>query len=337
MVGWNGTQASVLPRQLPRPMGLASNGSNMAAVCKDEVMFFADAHALAGHYPEEHSARYDALFLPRASYFIGSLDAHDIGFGDDGLWMVNTRFSCLSVLSRAYSFEPRWHPPFISRLAPEDRCHLNGLAILDGKPRYVTAHGTTDEPGAWRESKADGGVLIDVESGECAITGLSMPHSPRYHDGKLYMLNSGAGELCLPEPEKGEYEVICALPGYTRGMSFAGKYALVGLSQVRSTHLFDGMGVQGRFGKLHCGVAVVDLESGKEVGIFEFTDGCDELYDVLFLQGLSMPSILNHDNPASKRAVTAPDFAYWLYEKDKAAQSTGLAGTQQPASEDETT
>jgi len=325
MVGRNGRQTTVLPRQLPRPMGLARNGDVIAIACHHEVTYFANAPVLAPHYPEENCRRYDALYLPRASYLTGGLDVHDIGFAGDCLWVVNTSFSCLSVLSEAFSFIPRWYPPFISQLVPEDRCHLNGLAIVDGAPKFVTAHGMTDDAGGWRANKTNGGVLIEVDSGQCVLTGLSMPHSPRQHDGRLWMLNSGMGELCVVEPEKNRYETVCALPGYVRGLCFVKHYAIVGLSKVRSSHLFEGLPVQERFPELLCGAAVVDLKTGQNLGAFEFTDGCDELYDVLFLPGVSRPSLLNKERLAKRQGVSAPDFAYWLYEdqEKREDQSTG--------------
>ncbi len=326
LVGWNGQQVSVLPRQLPKPMGLALDGDTLAVACKQEITFFANAKLLAPHYPQEHAKRYDALYLPRATYFTGDVSAHDLAFGEEGLWFVNTRFSCLSLLSRDFSFQPKWHPRFISQLAPEDRCHVNGMAMQNGRPKFVTAHGTSDEPGKWRDTKTDGGVLIDVDTGDCVVTGLAMPHSPRFHDDKLWLLNSGKGELCCVDPDKGDCEVVCVLPGYVRGLSFTGHFALVGLSKVRSTHLFDGMGVQDRFDELFCGAAVVDLKAGRCIGIFEFTEGCDELYDVKFLPGVICPSIINQDNPAAKQGVTAPEFAYWLYEKEKDGKAQAQPG-----------
>ena len=317
LVGWNGKEVTVLPREMPKPMGMVADGGTIAIACRREVVFFANAAPLAPHYPEENCGRYDALYLPRTTYVTGELNVHDVAVGTDGLWIVNTLFSCLCLLSRNFSFEPRWRPPFVSKLAPEDRCHLNGVAMLDGAPKFVTAHSTTDEAGTWRASKTDGGVLIDVESSESVLTGLCMPHSPRRYDGKWWMLNSGRGELCSIDPDKGDCDVVCALPGYARGLCFTGQYALVGLSKIRSSHVFEGLPVQDRCDRLYCGVAVVDLQTGRNCGLFEFTDGCDELYDVEFLPGAARPSILNASNQAVYNAVTAPDFAYWLYETKK--------------------
>lgn len=325
MVGWNGRQVTLVMRQFPRPMGMAVDGARLALACRHEVYQFANAPLLAHDYLEDQPGKYDALYLPRAAYYAGDLNVHDLAYGDEGLWLVNTRFSCLSVLSEEYSFVPRWHPEFVTELAPEDRCHLNGLAMLDGRPKYVTALGTTDEPGAWRENKATGGVLIDVASGEIVLRGMSMPHSPRLYDGRLWLLNSGTGELWTVDPNRGEHTVVCGLPGYLRGLSFVGHYALLGLCQIRERHVFGGLPVQEEHEELLCGVAVVDLRTGHQEAMFEFTSGCEELYDVQFLPGVFKPNILNLQKERHVEAITAPEFSYWLRPSSEVPPD-GVAG-----------
>jgi uncharacterized protein (TIGR03032 family) len=312
LAGWNGFQVTVLLRHFDKPMGLAVDGAGLAVACQHEIWFFANAPLLAHGYAENQPGRYDALYLPRTAWFTGDLNLHDIAFGGDRLWLVNTRFSCLSTLSPQFNFVPVWQPSFISQLAPEDRCHLNGLGMAGGRPKYVTALGATDEAGGWRANKAAGGVLIDVESGAIALAGLSMPHSPRYHDGKWWLLNSGAGELWVLDPERGDHAVVCALPGYLRGLCFVGHYALVGMSQVRERHIFGDLPVERRHDKLLCGIAVVDLRTGVMAGMLEFTAGCRELYDVQFLPSVRQPMILNVQNEVVRQAITAPEFSYWL-------------------------
>jgi len=326
LAGWDGRDVAVLPRQLPRPMGMAMDGDSLAVACRHDVIFFANCPALAPHYPRENARQYDALFLPRATYRTGALSLHDLAFGSEGLWLVNTRFSCLCLLSRRFGFVPTWRPPFVSALAPEDRCHLNGLAMADGRPKFVTAHACTDQPGAWRAVKASGGVVLEVDSGQTILSGLCMPHSPRLREGGLWFLNSGTGELCLADAGQGRWQAVCALPGYARGLCFVGGYALVGLSKVRSSHLLEGLPVQRRFAELVCGVAVVELSTGRQAGMLEFTDGCDELYDVQFLPGLIRPSIVNLEHRASRQAVTAPEAAYWLYEEPQAGKGAAAEG-----------
>ena len=263
------------------------------------------------------SLRHDALYLPRVAYQTGPLNLHDLAFAGDALWAVNTRFGCLMTPSAEFSFVPRWQPKFLSTLAPEDRCHLNGLAMVHGAPGFVTALGATDTPRGWAESKATGGVLIDVASNEVVMKGLCMPHSPRWHEGKLWLLNSGRGELCVVDPDRGNLDVVAALPGYARGLHFVGRHALIGLSKVRKKHVFAGLPVQERFPELLCAVAVVDTRSGKNLGMLTFTEAAEELYDVAFLPGVHTPTILSSRRDETRQAITAPGFSYWLETRDE--------------------
>ena len=153
---------------------------------------------------------------------------------------------------------------------------------------------------------------MGVESGEVLVRGLSMPHSPRWHDGSVWVLNSGVGELWRVDPRGGRHEVICALPAYLRGLCFVGPYALVGMCTIRETHIFGGLPVQARHARLLCGVAVIDTRSGATVGSFEFASGCTEVYDVQFLPGVHRPMIVNPEREQARQAFTAPDFSYWL-------------------------
>jgi uncharacterized protein (TIGR03032 family) len=314
LLGWDGRRVSVLPRHFDRPMGLAVTGSQLALATRHELMLFADASLLARDYREPE--KYDALYLPRCSFHTGQLNLHDLAFVGDTVWAVNTRFSCLCELSLEYSFVPRWQPPFITQLAPEDRCHLNGLALVDGRPRFVTALAETDQAGTWRQHKTDGGVLIDIDSNQTVLRGLCMPHSPRWHDGRLWLLNSGRGELGIIDLAAGRFEPVCAVPGYVRGLCFVKRHALVGLSQIRQSHVFEGLPVQAQFSKLTCGVAVIDLRTGRLVGVFEFAAGAVELYDVQYLAGVRRPNILNLDKEAARLAFTTPEFSYWMPSRE---------------------
>ena len=306
MVGWNGRQVTLLLRQFTKPMGLALEGDRLALATKHQVVLFANVQNLAKPYLLEQPGRYDALYIPCAAYFTGDLNVHDLAFGDEGLWLVNTRFSCLAALSEDFSFVPRWQPPFISQLAPEDRCHLNGLAMVNGQPKYVTALGVSDQVGGWRPQKADGGILMEVTSGEILLRGLSMPHSPHWHQGALWFLNSGQGQLCRFDPEKGESQVICTLPGFGRGLCLIGNYALIGLCQIWENKILGGLPLQERFPELICGVALVDCQTGKQIGLFKFTSGAQELYGVQFLSGRTRPSILNSEDSLLAIEVALP-------------------------------
>ncbi len=312
MLGWDGTQVTLLLRQFQKPMGIALQGQQLAIATQHDVCLFANAPNLAPTYLEDQPGRYDALYLPRTLYFTGDLNIHDIAFGNDGLWVVNTRFSCLATLSSEFSFIPRWRPPFISDDVPEDRCHLNGLAMVAGQPRYVTALGETNMVGGWRDNKQSGGILIDVERHEVIVRGLSMPHSPCWHGDRLWVLNSGAGELWQVEPESGQHQVVCTLPGFLRGLCCVGNWAIVGLSQIRESHIFGDLPVQHRFPQLSCGIAIINLTTGELAGTLEFTHGCQEISAIQFLPQIYRPTILNAEKPATRQAFTTPEFSYWL-------------------------
>jgi uncharacterized protein (TIGR03032 family) len=200
-------------------------------------------------------------------------------------------------LSDEYSFVPRWRPPFITVLAAEDRCHLNGLAMAPNEygaltPHYVTALGTTNFADGWRADKPQGGCIIDVKSGEFVTRGLSMPHSPRWYDGKLWVLESGTGGVVLVDRHSGRRETVAALPGFTRGIALAGRYAFIGLSKIRPTSAMDGVPLAERRDHLRCGVAVVDISTGKTVAMLEFQTAVEEIFDVQLLPGIRFPEVV---------------------------------------------
>ncbi|MBN1394652.1 MAG: TIGR03032 family protein [Pirellulales bacterium] len=312
LIGWDGRRATLLMRQFDKPLGLTASANRIVLAARHDLWVFANSPSLAYEYIEDQPGRYDAIYLPRATYHTGDLHTHDVAILEDEIWLAATRFSCLAKLSFDFSFTPAWKPRFVTDLVPEDRCHLNGIAVREGRPKYVTALGITDEAGAWRERKATGGVVIDVDTDEIVLDRLAMPHSPRWHDGRLWLLNSGAGELLVTDPKTGKAETVCGLPGYLRGLCFHGPYALVGLSKIREKHIFGGLPVQEKYERLLCGVAVVDLRSGRQAGFFEFTVGCEELYDVQFLPGIRRPTILNLEKPAARQAIANPESCYWL-------------------------
>ncbi len=226
---------------MPKPMGLCLDGeTGLAMTAGYQVMRFENVLQ-----PDQRiNETFDACFVPRRVHVIGQLDAHDVGIDEDGrVIFVNTRYNCLATTSARHSFQPVWRPSFISALVDEDRCHLNGLAMEDGKPRYATAVSRSDTIDGWRDRRADGGVVIDIESNEIVCEGLSMPHSPRLYRDNLWVLNSGTGELGTIsglESGKGEFEPRAFCPGFLRGLTFHGNFAFVGLSKPRYKR-FEGL------------------------------------------------------------------------------------------------
>jgi uncharacterized protein (TIGR03032 family) len=293
-------------RVFQTPMGVAVRPGELALGTKTEIIRFQNQQALSARL--EPPDRHDAVYVPRRTHTTGDIRIHDLGFAGDELWAVNTRFSCLATFDDTSSFVPRWRPPFVHALAAEDRCHLNGMAVVDDEIRFVTALGTSDEAGGWREHKVDGGVLVHVPSGDVVLTGLCMPHSPRWHDGRLWVLESGLGAICVVDPERGTREEVTRVPGFTRGLAFAGPYAFVGLSQVRES-LFEGIPLKADGVERSCGVWVVDLRSGQTVAFLRFEGIVQEVYEVALLAGQRWPEIVELGAEIIETAYVLPDAA----------------------------
>lgn len=297
-------------RTFQAPMGLALQGDRLAIGTTVQVWEYVDVKAVTAKL--EPPGRHDACFLPRDCHVTGNIQIHEMAWGaGDELWIVNTRFSCLCTIDRTASFTPRWRPPFVTSLEPTDRCHLNGLAIVDGRPRYVTALGQTDSPAGWRENKAKGGILMDVASGDVVASGLSMPHSPRWYSGRLWVCESGAGTLGYVDRRTGRYESITATPGFTRGLDFAGNLAFVGLSQVRETAVFSGIPITERLAaeERTCGVCVIDLLRGEPIALLRFDEGVQEVFAVQVLPNRRYPELINDDAKLLENSFVVPDAA----------------------------
>jgi len=281
LVRWDESTGTVNThfRAFGKPMGIAADAARLAIGGQNTVWNYRNMPAVARKM--EPAGKHDAAYLPRRVHVTGDIDIHEMAWAGDGqLWLVNTRFGCLCTLDADHSFHPRWRPPHLSALAPEDRCHLNGLAMLDGRPQFVTLLGETDTPGGWRANKANGGLLMEVPTNRVLLRGLSMPHSPRWYDRRLWLLESGQGSLALANVRGGAWQTVATLPGFTRGLSFYGPLAFIGLSQVRESATFSGIPLVERLEERTCGVWVVDVRDGRTVGFLRFEEGVQEIFAV---------------------------------------------------------
>jgi uncharacterized protein (TIGR03032 family) len=265
-----------------RPMGTARSECSLAVGTHRQIWLLDEVPDIAQRI--EPAGSHHTCFLARSSHYTGDIQCHEMAWIGGELWIANTLFSCLCTLAPRHSFVPRWQPPFISDLAAEDRCHLNGLAVENGEVRYVTALGETNEPRGWRADKSTGGCLIDVPSGHIVARGFCMPHSPRIYNDRVWLLDSGAGRLISLDRATGRFETAANLPGYLRGLSIVNNVAFVGLSQIRDTSTFGGIPIAEDRDRLKCGVAAVDLRTGELRGTFEFHSGVTEIFDVNVLE-----------------------------------------------------
>ena len=303
---------SIFERTLARCMGLgmSADGQSMLVATEYQIHRFDNIMPPSSAPPETaNTGGYDATFAPHQSWITGDLDIHDIGFGVDGRPVfVNTLFNCIATVSEGHSFKPVWQPPFISRLAAEDRCHLNGMALDGGEPRYATAVSRSDTSDGWRDRRVDGGIVIDVRSGEILTSGLSMPHSPRLYRERLWLLNSGAGEFGSVGMDDGRFEPFAFVPGFARGLSFLGKYAVIGLSLPRESRTFTGLPLDAalahRDTEARCGLAVIDLDSGDMVHWVRIEGMVRELYDVAILPHAKCPAAIGFKGNEIKHVLS---------------------------------
>ena len=283
---------SVFERTFSRCMGLWSDGQTLWLAAAFQLWRLENVLS-AG----ELADGYDRLFVPRVGYTTGDVDVHDVAIDADGRPIfVSTLFSTLATTSEHYNFEPLWRPSFISKLAAEDRCHLNGLAMHDGRPRYVTACSQSDVVDGWRDYRADGGCVIDVESGEVIASGLSMPHSPRIYRDRLWLLNSGTGYFGYQDLDSGRFERVTFCPGYPRGLAFYENYAVIGLSRPRHEPTFAGLPLDENLAAhkatARSGLQVVDLDTGDVVHWLRVEGVVEELYDVVVFPNIHRPKAL---------------------------------------------
>ncbi|MBW4497871.1 MAG: TIGR03032 family protein [Oscillatoria princeps RMCB-10] len=274
---------------------------------------------------------YDKLYVPRIGHTTGDLDIHDVALNSAGeVIFISTLLNCLATLSERHSCAPLWKPKFISKIVTEDRCHLNGLAVVDGQPRFVTACSRSDIIDGWRSSRRDGGVVIDVPSNEIVCAGLSMPHSPRFYHGKLWLHNSGTGFFGYADLQTGKFEPVTFCPGYLRGLTFCQDYAIVGLSKPRGDKSFSGLALDeeliAKNAEPWCGLMAIELSTGNIAGWLRFEGIIKELYDVQVIPGVSRPMALGFQDDEIERRLTF-DTSRLLSERASAGAVGASTGT----------
>ena len=304
---------SVFERTFARCLGLWSDGQTMWMSSLYQLWRFENALE-----PGQDADGHDRLFVPQVGYTTGDIDIHDVAVDDNGqVLFVNTLFGCLATTSETHSFVPRWKPPFLSKLAAEDRCHLNGVAMESdggdqanntGQPRYVTCVGRSDVTDGWREHRRGGGLVLDVTSGEVVASGFSMPHSPRLYQGRLWILDSGSGYFGYVDIESGQFERIAFCPGYMRGLSFIGDYAVIGMSTCRENRTFSGLALDEELSErgatARCGLSVVNLKTGDVAHWVRLEGVVTELYDVVTLAGVVRPSVIGFRTDEIRRVLS---------------------------------
>lgn len=295
-------------------MGIAMQGDVMAVACHDQIMILKADPKLANSYPTK-SYVYDNVYLPRQSYYTGPVDVHDIHYGNDGhLYGVNTLFSTICRFDQIESFTPIWKPSIIDSLKPIDACHLNGLAMKDGRPTYVSALGYSNEPQGWRHQFPSSGVIIDVDSNEIIASDLMMPHTPRWYDDKLYALCSASEQLVTVDLQSGQTTDVCHIPGFVRGMSRIEDYVFVASSKLRkNSSVFRDLSIADRSNQ--AAITAVHLPTGTKVAHLSYLSSVDEIYDVQIVTDFRRLNILNRTHEPARQSISTRGFSSWPMQR----------------------
>jgi len=328
LLGSDGEKITTSVKRFPRPMGVYADNNRITLGTFSQVLEFKRSDALLIQIQKgslDNEKRFtkkvlekeqekmeelirvreveikeikesDSLYLPRASITTGMINIHDIAWGDTGLWVVNSTFSCLSTLSPEYSFIAKWKPPFISELVPEDRCHLNGMAMKDGKPKYVTTFNQFNEKDSWTKKNKHDGTLIDIDTNEILLDGLIMPHSPRYYKGFVYICESGTGQVWKYNPITKEKIELIKLQGFTRGVNFYGNLMFVGLSKSRTSNIKNPIPLSKEYEETFSGIWIVNLDDGSEIGHIKFDGDVEQVYDIAIIPNSTNPNIIQSSN-----------------------------------------
>lgn len=305
MVGSDDTgKVKITERTFPRCMGLAMKGNSIWMSSIFQIWRFENSL-----FPGQNYQNHDKIYIPQMAYTTGDLDVHDMIIGKDGKPVfVNTLFNCLSTVSETNSFKPLWKPDFISKLAAEDRCHLNGLAAENGEPAYVTLVGKSDVYNGWRDHRENGGMVIDVRTNEVVCTGLSMPHSPRVYRDKLWLLEAGTGHFGYVNRETKKFVPLTFCPGFLRGLSFMGDYAIVGLSKNRENKTFGGLqldaNLRDKGAQPMCGLQVININTGDVVEYLRLEGMVKELYDVMAMPEVKSPLLIGVQKDEIKQMIS---------------------------------
>jgi uncharacterized protein (TIGR03032 family) len=304
----DGARVNTHFRSLRRPTGIAVRPDRLAVGARAEVWDYRNSGESATAAEPGARQRQDACYVPRNRHYTGDVAVHELAYAGEELWVVATRFDCLATLDAEHSIVPRWQPPFVSELsaAGDDRCHLTGLAAVGDEIGYVTALGESDSAEGWRTDRLHGGCVIDVGASTVIAGGLSMPHSPRWHRDRLWLLESGAGRLVAIDPATGDPEPVAELPGFARGLSFADRLAFVGVSQLRDETEAPRPPVAERLDEEVCGIWIIDIERGETVGFLRFEEHVEEVFEVALLPWYRFPGIAGEAGEPMLSTISLP-------------------------------
>lgn len=298
---------SVFLRGFDGAFGLHGDGQTLLLATAFQIWRFENTVA-----PGRSALGYDKLFVPRLAHTTGEVNAGDLAIAADGtILFANTLFSCVAAASAEYSFTPVWRPAFITRLLPEDRCHLTGFALEHGLLRYVSMAAASDESGGWTRDVAGGGLVVEAATDATVAEGLALPVAPRLHAGRLWLDEAASGLFGFIHLGSGGFEEVAFCPGWLSGLAFVDGYAVVATSISRNRRGMGGLPLEHNLAtysaKAQTALCVIDLASGEVAHWIRF-DGLPEISDVAVLPETVQPAALGLAGEDIRRVLSiGPD------------------------------
>jgi uncharacterized protein (TIGR03032 family) len=212
-----------------------------------------------------------------STFYPGSLYIHDLALLGSDLYANAVGQNAVARLKPDGSFERRWWPKCIDHGgAPAFSCNyiqLNSIAAgKDLRSSFFSASSSRigrRRPGHLNYPVDRRGVIFSGRTREPMCTGLTRPHSARLRRGRVWVANSGYGELGYVSD--GRLEVVSRLPGWTRGLCMVKNVAFVATSRIipRYASYAPGLDVS----KSRCAVHAVSCENGAILASAEWPAG----------------------------------------------------------------
>lgn len=304
----DGTHVDIQAVHARKPMGVSFDAKRMAVACLNSIEIYSADNSIGNRSPHSFQ-NFNEFFVPRINYVTGHLDLHDIHLHPKGIFGINTQFNCISAFTIDHNFIPVWKPFFIDDIVPEDRCHLNGMAVFKNVPMYATALGKNNTEGSWRENITDGGILIDIAKNEIIHHNLAMPHSPRMINGFLYFIESATGVINKMDIRTKELTTFCNTGAFSRGLDSINDLIIVGRSKARATSkTFEKLdaGIKNN----NAGIDIYSKKSGEKIAGLSFGAIVDEIYDVRVITGGKFGMYGMQGTDVFEPIVT-PNLSFW--------------------------
>jgi len=264
---------------IPHPSGLALRGDTLFVASTRNPNQVFEFKAVAGDGPWATDGA-PTMVPVRSTMLPGRFYLHDLAFVGGVLHANAVGLNSVVRLEEALrggTPSVVWWPRCVevNGRAVTDRNYIQLNSIAAGESLETSCFSATADrmstrrPGHRNFPVDKRGVIFAGKTGEPVLRGLTRPHTARFHGGRLWVDNSGYGEVGFAEGQ--QFVALAKLPGWTRGLAFHRDVVFVGTSKVipRFYRYAPGLDLAGSC----CGVCAVDVRSGRTLGAIVWPDG----------------------------------------------------------------